>query len=115
MGGLLAQFGLWAVVVQTSWGRFCFGGGVVIVPVGNAGTTFHPGCRGVRGGVAGQGERGTVNNTVKFGCLVCDILIPSDLDSIWFANESAESHENLHDADVEFLASASNIIESYCI
>jgi hypothetical protein len=65
----LAQFGLLAVVVQTSWGRFCFGGGVVIVPVGNAGTTFHPcpGCRGVRGGVAGQGERGTVNNTVKFG------------------------------------------------
>ena len=69
MGAFLAQVGLLAVVVQTSRGRFCFGGGVVIVPVGNAGTTFHPcpGCRGVRGVVAGQGERGTVNNTVKFG------------------------------------------------
>ena len=76
MGAFLAQFGLLAVVVQTSWGRFCFGGGVVIVPVGNAGTTFHPcpGCRGVRGGVAGQGERGTVNNTVKFGMFGSDIF-----------------------------------------
>ena len=103
VGAFLAQFGLLAVVVQTSWGRFCFGGGVVIVPVGNAGTTFHPcpGCRGVRGGVAGQGERGTVNNTVKFGMFVCDNF--------------DDSSENLHDADVEIQASASNIIESYCI
>ena len=64
-----------------------------------------PGVPGSAGRCCGAGRTG-INNTVKFGMFgVCGMR----------HFEVSMTHLNLHDADVEIQASASNIIESNCI